>query len=114
MEDTYRRLRDWTDRTNLGTDTIVTSGNGGNLTGVSVLTQDYSTHCYQAVPVGSAPHDGAFILQVSNDNLNWTVIAEYPISSSGIAYSDSWIFSHARPIITGTQGDFVVNERHLQ
>jgi hypothetical protein len=114
MENSYRRLRDWTDRTNLGTDTIVTSGNNGSLTGEAILTQDYTTHCYQAVQVGAGPHDGAFQIEVSNDNVNWTLIAEYPMNSTGIAYSDSWIFSHARPIITGTQGDFVINERHLQ
>ena len=114
MEESINRLRDWTDRTNLGTKTIVTSGSNGSLTGASIVTEDFGTHCYQAVRVGAGPHDGYFRLEVSNDNLNWTMIADYPVSASGVAYSDAWIFSHARPIITGTQGDFVINERHLQ
>lgn len=108
----YKRLRDKSDRTNFGTDNIVTSGD--NVTGTAIFTQDYSLHTYQAFQVGSGPHVGEFSIQISNDGTNYTTIAAYDIGTSGVAYSDTWGFAYARPVITGTNGDFVVNEVHLK
>ena len=113
MEPSDKRLRDWTDRTNLGTHTIVTSGSNASMTGASILTQDYTLHSYLAWQVGAGPHSGAFIIDVSNDNLNFITIAQYDITPSGVGYADTWGFAYGRPSITGTAGDFVINERHI-
>lgn len=115
MKKTYRRLKDWTDRTDQGTDTIQTSGNLW-LTGKAISTQDYTVHTYQVLPIGSGPTwDGNFSVEVSNDGTNYTCIANYDVlaSNSGIAYSDIWAFAYARPVMTGTAGEFLINERHL-
>lgn len=108
----YTRIRDKSDRTNFGTDNIVTSGE--NATGRVIFTQDYSLHTYQAFRVGSGPHNGEFSIEVSNDGTNYTTIAAYDITASGVAYSDTWGFTYARPVISGTNGEFVVNEVHLK
>jgi len=111
MRSTYRRLRNWQDRADFGTDTIQTSGNLF-LTGQAILTQDYTLHSYQAIEIG-AGGDGQFNLEISNDGLNYTTIAAYDIGASGVAYSDTWTFAYARPSITGTAGNYLINERHL-
>ena len=120
MNLSYHRLNDWTDRTNKGTDTIATSGNLW-LTGNSILVQDYSVHSYQIVPFSGAAGNfftGAFQVQVSNDNLNWTKIAEYSWDTktgAQLAYSDTWTFAYSRPVITGSDVcDYLINERHLE
>mgnify|MGYP003627701894 FL=1 len=114
MKETYRRLRGKADRVNFGTETIQTSGNL-NLTGDAILTEDYDIHTYQVIPIGAGPWDGNFKIEVSNDNVNYTCIANYGIQSSeeGVAYSDNWAFAYARPVITGAAGEFLINERHL-
>ncbi len=114
MKDTYKRLRGKADRVNIGTDTIQTSGNL-NLTGKAILTEDYSTHSYQALPIGAGPWDGTFKIEVSNDGINYTCIADYNITDAdgGIAYSHDWVFAYARPVVTGSSGEFLINERHL-
>ena len=115
MKSSYRRLNDWTDRIDRGTNTIQTSGTLP-LSGQSILTQPYSTHSYQLLPMGGGAHIAALKIEVSNDNLNWTKIAEYPFNTdagANIAYSDTWAFSYARPVVTGTDGTFLINEVHL-
>ena len=115
MKPSYRRLNDWTDRVDSGTDTIQTSGTLP-LSGQSILTQPYSTHSYQVVPMGGGSVDAALKIEVSNDNVNWTRIAEYPfntIEGANLAYSDTWAFAYARPVVTGTAGTFLINEVHL-
>ena len=110
----YMRLKDWTSRDNIGTDTIQTSGDV-NLTGQAILTQDYSVHSYQLVPI-SGPYDAAFRIEVSNDLVNWTRIAEYSFSTAtgaSLAYSDTWAFTYARPSVTGSNGNYLINEVHL-
>ena len=115
MNPSYRRLADWTDRTDRGTNTIQTSGSLP-LSGQSILTQPYTTHSYQLLPMGGGAVNAALKIEVSNDNLNWTKIAEYSFNTldgANIAYSDTWAFAYARPVVTGTAGTFLVNEVHL-
>lgn len=115
MKPSYRRLNDWTDRIDRGTNTIQASGTLP-LSGQSILTQPYSTHSYQLVPVGGGAVDASFKIEVSNDNTNWTRLAEYPfntIDGASIAYSDTWAFSYARATVTGSAGTFLINEVHL-
>tara|TARA_R100000808_G_scaffold24914_1_gene59317 strand:- start:851 stop:1204 length:354 start_codon:yes stop_codon:yes gene_type:complete len=116
MRPSYRRLLDWSDRTDAGTNTIQTSGTLP-LSGQVILTQPYSLHSYQLVPMAGTPgYDAALKIEVSNDNLNWTRIAEYPFSTSTgaqLAYSDTWAFSYARATVTGTEGTYLLNEVHL-
>ena len=110
----YLRLHDDTSRHNVGTDTIQTSGDV-NMTGISVLTQDFHTHSYQLCPM-SGPYDAALKIEVSNDNENWTKIAEYSFSTeagASIAYSDTWAFTYARASVTGNNGNYLINEVHL-
>jgi len=109
------RFRDWTTRQDIGTDTVQTSGDA-NLTGQSILVESYSLHSYQALTMGSGPWDGEFRIDISNDNVNFTNICAQPITGSvatGIAYSDQWTFAYARASITGSAGNFLINERHL-
>ena len=120
MRSSYHRLNDWTDRINKGTDTIQTSGNLW-LTGESKLVQDYSLHSYQITPFSGVAGDfftGSFQVQVSNDNVNWTKIAEYDWTTktgAQLAYSDIWTFAYSRPVITGTDASsYLINERHLE
>ena len=115
MNPSYRRLNDWTDRVDRGTNTIQTSGSVP-LSGKSILTQPYTTHSYQLLPMGGGSVNAALKIEVSNDNLNWTKIAEYSFNTldgANIAYSDTWAFAYARPVVTGTAGTFLVNEVHL-
>jgi hypothetical protein len=125
-----RRLRDWTDKTDFGTDTLQTSGNVW-LTGTSQQVQDYTLHSYQCVPISgteglAGPWTGQFKIGVSNDDINYTciytqdIIGDGPIGKDevstgtlGVAYSDTWTFAYARPYITGTAGYFLISERHL-
>lgn len=115
----HTRLREKSDRNNFGTDTIQTEGavtpSSTNLVGESILIQDYYKHSYQVIPTGAGPWDAIFKIEVSNDGSNYTSIYEQQISSQddAIAYHDEWYFSHARPLITGPSGSFLINERHL-
>ena len=114
MKETYRRLRNWQDRSDFGTKTISTSGNLP-LTGDATFTQDYTLHSYQVVPMGGG-HTGSFKIEISNDNVNWSRIAEYSFSATTgaqLAYSDTWTFAYARPVVTGSAGNYLINERHL-
>ena len=110
----YRRLRDLQDRKDHGTHTIQTSGEPW-LTGEAVFTQDYLTHSYQVVPLYSGPWDAKFHIEVSNDAVNYTCVYTSSTldNSTGVAYSDDWAFAYARAVLTGTAGDFLINERHL-
>lgn len=108
----YMRFRDWTTRQDIGTDTVQTSGDA-NLTGQALLLESYSLHSYQALPMGAGPWDGELRIDVSNDNTNWTNISAQPVSDTGILYYDTWNFAYARASITGSAGNFLINERHL-
>jgi len=115
MKPTYRRLRGKADRVNFGTETIQTSGNL-NLTGDATQVDDYTIHTYQVLPIGDGPDwDATFKVEISNDGVNYTSISCLPLSGSDghIAYSDSWAFAYARPVITGAAGEYLINERHL-
>jgi len=114
MRSTYRRLRNAQDRADVGTHTIQTSGEAW-LTGEAVFTQDYHTHTYQVVPCGDGPWDGKFNIEISNDNINYTCIYSSPTidTATGVAYSDNWGFAYARAVLTGSAGEFLINERHL-
>lgn len=109
----YMRLLDDTSRHNKGTDTIQTSGNFSQ-TGDAVFTEDYSLHSYVVNTMGVGSFNGEFSIEVSNDNVNYVSIYNETISSAtGLAYSDTWTFAYARPVITGTAGNFLITERHL-
>ncbi len=111
----YMRYRDETTRQDIGTDTIQTSGDV-DLTGRAVLVTNYKLHSYQVLTLGAGPWNGEFRIDVSNDNVHWTNICNQTINvseASGLAYSDEWTFSYARPSITGAEGNFLINERHL-
>ena len=117
MITTYRRLRDLQDRKDHGTHTIQTSG-APWLTGEAVFTQDYLTHSYQVVAVGDGPWSGQFNVDISNDNVNYTCIYAQNVTGAdaalaSAAYSADWAFAYARSSITGTDGEFLINERHL-
>jgi len=117
MRESNRRLRDWTDRVDLGTHTIQTSGNLW-LTGSSIGVQDYTLHSYQVVPIGDAAYAGALRIEVSNDSVNWTKLADYTWDTktgAQLVYSDTWSFAYARPVVTGTDSnEYLINERHFQ
>ena len=115
------RFHDWMSRDNGGTDTIQTSGTLW-ITGNAVLTQDYTLHSYQCVPLGDPPWSGQFNIEVSNDGENYTCIYSQDMNTGistsiggprSVAYSDTWTFSYSRPLVTGTAGAFLINERHL-
>lgn len=115
MESSYNRLADWGDRENRGSKTIQTSGNSSQ-TGQAIFTQDWSLHSYvvNTVDAGGGSWDGEFSIEVSNDDLNYVSIYKESIAeATGLAYSDTWTFAYARPVITGTAGNFLITERHL-
>tara|TARA_R100000008_G_C3580373_1_gene168097 strand:+ start:1711 stop:2055 length:345 start_codon:yes stop_codon:yes gene_type:complete len=113
MEPSYNRLADWGDRTNRGSKTIRTSGNYSQ-TGQAVFTQDWYLHSYVVNTMDGGSWDGEFSIEVSNDNVNYVSIYKESITAAtGLAYSDTWTFAYARPVITGTQGNFLITERHL-
>ena len=57
-----------------------------SFTGESILSQEFSYHSYQFIPLGGA-HDGVFNIQVSNDGDNWTdYYQEAYNSSSNVSY----------------------------
>ena len=119
MDASYNRLSDWGDRTNLGSKTIQTSGNLW-LTGKATFTQDWSLHSYQVVPLDKGGSwDGDLTIEVSNDNINWTPLTGFSWTDqpgAQVAYSDTWTFAYARPIITGSESTqhYIINERHLE
>lgn len=114
MKPTYRRLKDKSDRTNFGTNTIQTSGNL-DLIADSILVEDYTIHTYQVVPIGAGPWTATFKVEVSNDGENYSCITSIPITNGTdhVAYSDNWAFAYARASVVGDDGEFLINERHL-
>ena len=104
------RFHDWMTRDNVGTDTLQTSGTfsgppipwrNHGLTGNAILTQDYTLHSYQCVPLGDPPWFGQFNIEVSNDGENYTCIYSQDMDTGlagpladprSVAYSDTWTF----------------------
>jgi hypothetical protein len=113
MNNNYSRFYGKSDNVHAGTYTIQTSGNTP-LSGDSINVRDYRLHSYQLIPVEGLI-SGGLNINISNDNINWTTFKSFTYSNSGeanIAYSDSWHFAYARPVITGS-GTYIINESHL-
>lgn len=112
----YMRLIDDTSRHNKGTDTVQTSGNLASvqLTGSTILSQDYIYHSYQIVPISTTTAE--FNVQGSNDNQNWTNIpgASGSLSSSteSIIVQGEWYSAYSRAVLTGSAGNCLINEIH--
>jgi len=114
MKYKYSRFIGKSDNVHASTHTIQTSGNTP-LTGEAIVVRDYSLHGYQLIPVGSENPSGSFFIKVSNDKENWTNLTEFSYTGSGeaqIAYSDTWHFAYAMPVVTGS-GSYIINESHL-
>ena len=114
MKNNYTRYQAKSDEIPVGTFVVQTSGNA-NLTGDSLLVSNFNRHSYQVVPT-SGTHNGGFEIQTSNDGLNWMQYHSQSFATSSganIAYSDSWLFKYARPLITGNAaGYYLINEIH--
>tara|TARA_Y100001937_G_scaffold128630_1_gene206325 strand:- start:2902 stop:3273 length:372 start_codon:yes stop_codon:yes gene_type:complete len=112
----YMRLIDDTSRHNKGTDTVQTSGNLASvqLTGTTILAQDYVYHSYQIVPISATTAE--FNVQGSNDNENWTNIpgASGSLSSAteSIIVQGEWYSAYSRAVLTGSAGNCLINEIH--
>jgi hypothetical protein len=108
------RLRDWTSRENEGTDTLQTSGDlsAVHITGTTILSTDYTTHSYHVVPLDSTTAE--FTVQGSNDNKNWIDItgASFVASTTSALVQGEWYTAYARPVLTGTAGNCLINEIH--
>jgi len=113
MKSKYSRFIGKSDNIHAGTYIIQTSGNTP-LSGEVIDVRYYGLHSYQLIPDGGTI-SGDFFIKVSNDKKNWTNLTGFSYTNSGeaqIAYSDTWHFVYAMPIVTG-DGDFIINESHL-
>jgi len=112
----YMRLKDWTSRTNEGTDTIQTSGDLGSaqITGMTIFSNDYTTHSYQVAPIDAT--SGVFHVDGSNDNKTWSKIPGTSITFTGTTNSQflsiEFYSAYCRPILTGSAGNCLINEVH--
>ena len=110
----YMRLIDDTSRHNRGTHTVQTSGDisASDVTGDSILAQDYPTHSYQVIPLDSTTAE--FKVEGSNDNENWTTItgASFTASTDAVFVQGNWYAAYLRPVLEGSAGNVLVNEVH--
>ena len=110
------RLIDDTSRHNKGTDTVQTSGNLASvqLTGTTILAQDYVYHSYQIVPISATTAE--FNVQGSNDNENWTNIpgasGSLRSATESIIVQGEWYSAYSRAVLTGSAGNCLINEIH--
>jgi hypothetical protein len=112
----YMRLKDWTSRANVGTETLQASGNLGtaHITGTTLLSTDYTTHSYQVIPLTSTTAE--FTVEGSNDNENWTAItgASFSASTASVLVQGDWYTAYCRAVLTGTAGNCLINEVHKE
>ncbi len=112
----YMRLIDDTSRHNKGTETIQTSGDlaAVNLTGTTILAQDYISHSYHIVPITAATAE--FNVEGSNDNVHWTNIpgasGSWSSSTESMIVQGEWYSAYSRAVLTGTAGNCLINEIH--
>ena len=107
------RLIDDTSRHNKGTETIQTSGAASaQITGESILCQDYFFHSYQVIPVSSTTAE--FNVEGSNDNVHWTNITGYSLidDTTGALIQGEWYSAYSRAVLTGSKGNCLINEIH--